>query len=110
MRKPILIIGVFGLCVLLGAAAYFLSGVTNQLSSGSISLISDIEPGVGAGTPPPGSSPGLDGPWNHRIMEATAGISVHAVFGGDISYQMYLSRGPFIFGLYFSHTLFSGFT
>jgi len=72
MRKPILIIGVFGLCVLLGAAAYFLSGVTNHLSSGSISLISDIEPGVGAGTPPPGSSPGLDGPWNHRIMEATS--------------------------------------
>jgi hypothetical protein len=43
-------------------------------------------------------------------VEATAGISVHAMFGGDISYQMYLSRGPFIFGLYFSHTLFSGFT
>jgi len=43
-------------------------------------------------------------------VEATVGTSVHTIFGGDISYQMYLSSGPFIFGLNFSHMLPSGFT
>ena len=87
LRKNILIVGFVIVCILLGAATYFLGGINiqpsgggsptvtpspSQPSSGSISLTSDIEPGVGAGTPPPGSNPGLDGPWNHRVMEATS--------------------------------------
>jgi len=34
--------------------------------------ISDIAPGSGPGTPPAGSQPGADGPWNHRVMSATS--------------------------------------
>jgi hypothetical protein len=36
-------------------------------------------------------------------VEATAGTSAHTTSGGNISYQMYLSREAFIYGLYFSH-------
>lgn len=33
---------------------------------------SDITPGSGEGTPPPGSQPGANGPWMHRVMSATS--------------------------------------
>lgn len=33
---------------------------------------SDITPGAGKGTPPAGSQPEADGPWNHRVMSATS--------------------------------------
>jgi hypothetical protein len=39
---------------------------------GPFEWISDIKPGSGAGTPPPGSQQGADGPWNHRVMSATS--------------------------------------
>lgn len=34
--------------------------------------VSDITPGSGEGTPPPGGSQPQDGPWNHRVMGATS--------------------------------------
>jgi hypothetical protein len=40
-------------------------------------------------------------------VEATAGTSAHITSGGNFSYQTYLYV---VFGLYFSHVLFSGFT
>jgi hypothetical protein len=42
----------------------------------------------------------------------TVGTSAHTTYGEDISgvYQVYLSNGPFVCGLHFSHLLSSGFT
>ncbi|MBS7615064.1 hypothetical protein KEJ18_04965 [Candidatus Bathyarchaeota archaeon] len=73
MRKPILFLVVAVICVLSGILVYFLTQINNQpVHDDSTSLVSDIQPGVGRGSPPSGTDPNADGPWNHRIMEATS--------------------------------------
>lgn len=44
---------------------------TGQPTDQPFEWVSDITPGSGAGTPPPGQE-SQDGPWNHRVMSATS--------------------------------------
>jgi hypothetical protein len=76
--KTAAVVGIVALVIVFAGAALLLmrpggaGGIPSPDNTSASALVSDIQPGVGAGTPPSGVMPGQDGPWNHRIMGATS--------------------------------------